>query len=102
MPKKETPKADALAAVLAEPKSEERVPPYIRSWEEFCTNAQAGMRVRLKIRDNSKLRKAEGVITRRFTNCFYYEDDEGDEHSCPWWAVHDWEVLHAAKATETL
>ena len=102
MAKKETPKADALAAILAEPKGEDRVPAYLKPWEDFCAQALAGQRVRLAIRNIDKLHKAEGVITRKYTNCFYYEDDEGEEHSCPWWAVHDWEVLHQPKETESL
>lgn len=102
MPKKETPKSDALAAILSTPKEAPRVPAYLKPWEDFVSQCMAGQRVRLAIRDMDKLRKAEGVVTRKYTNCFYYEDDEGDEHSCPWWAVHDWEVLHGPKAEETL
>jgi hypothetical protein len=103
MAKKETPKADALANVLATPKENLKVPEYAKPWEDFKMQALAGQRVRIVRRSGSSgVKGVEGVITRVYPNCFYLETDEGDERSCPWWAVHDWEVLHQPKEEESL
>jgi len=94
-----TTKLDAtVQATHAGPRYKESLPERKRSTGAFRRAYMSGAIATLWVRRfNEKkaawyLEKIECMLLQESVNCFYYEDENGQRKSKPWWAVYDFNI----------